>query len=69
MTRSREISEAEWQAVQEMRLRKRNAEAYNRGLEDAATLAERWGDESGGGSGEGGSGYCNLATAIRKMMR
>jgi hypothetical protein len=65
---TQELTNEEWQAVQEMRLQKRDKTVRNGALEEAARLADSWADESGGGSGKGGEGWRNFASAIRKMM-
>lgn len=58
------LSNREWEAVLELRKSDTYAKGVNHGLELAASIAEEWGRVSGGGTGEGGEGYRNLAQTI-----
>jgi hypothetical protein len=63
------LSPDEWELVLKHRRDRAETAAYNRGLEAAAFLAKQWARECGGGSGQGGSGYLNLADAIMRLCK
>lgn len=61
------LTAEEWAVVLKMRRDLADRAARATGLEAAARLAENWADQAGGGSGLGGEGFRNLATAIRQL--
>lgn len=61
------VTSEEWNLILERRKTREREIAISSGLELAARLAEQWATESGGGSGNGGEGYLNLAIAIRRL--
>jgi hypothetical protein len=63
------LTTEEWNLILELRQKNRDTAWRNTGLQEAASLADQWADECCGGSGQGGEGYRNLATAIRRLMR
>jgi hypothetical protein len=68
MAEALRLAEPGWTVERTRQVADRLRQAYNRGLHAAACLAENWGEQAGGGSGQHGQGYKNLASSIRRKM-
>jgi hypothetical protein len=62
------IAKPDWTVAQVRELAAKFDSFYIRGVMAGAQKARSWGEEAGGGSGEGGEGYKNLADAITRLI-
>ncbi|WP_049820074.1 hypothetical protein [Bradyrhizobium japonicum] len=62
------IAKPDWTVAQVRDLAAVFDRFYIEGIMAAAEKARSWGNEAGGGSGQGGEGYISLADAITRLI-